>query len=167
MTTKLFLKSIGIWVLCIFYLSACTTQLTPRYDQALFTGVTQTNVKALELFAAVSAGTDMLNCGSRAQHFNQVIGNLDALSLQSKARPVPKNSVTEEVNAFLASKGVGSLAEDIAPSAVSLEHASSIIAKMKEVDCKTGLKPGAVMAFRNAFIISMDQAITYESFLAQ
>jgi citrate synthase len=45
------------WVLSIV---GCTTQLAPKYDEALFKGVTDTNVKIMELFASVSAGVSAL-----------------------------------------------------------------------------------------------------------
>jgi hypothetical protein len=150
------------WVLSIV---GCTTQLAPKYDEALFKGVTDTNVKIMELFASVSAGTDSSTCSERDNTYNSVIGSVDALALQSKARPMPKNSVTEKVNVYLESRGIGSMTGDAAPSASSLKEVSKNLSKMKEVDCKSGLTDGTVATFKNAVVISMDQAITYESFL--
>lgn len=150
------------WVLLVM---GCATQLAPKYDKALFDGVTDTNVKIMELFASVASGTESSTCGERESSYNSAIGSVDALALQSKARPVPENSVTEKVNVYLESRGVGTMVGGVAPSASALEEVSKNITKMKEVDCKTGLTDGAVAIFKNAVIISMDQAITYESFL--
>ena len=150
------------WVLSVV---GCATQLAPKYDEALFKGVTDTNVKIMELFASVSTGTDSSTCSERESSYNSVIGSVDALALQSKARPMPENSITEKVNEYLESRGVGSMTGDAAPSASALEEVSKNLTKMKEVDCKSGLTDGAVATFKNAVVISMDQAITYESFL--
>lgn len=157
--SRLFLLFWGLFIV------GCATQLAPKYDEALFKGVTETNVKIMELFASVSTGTNSSTCGERVGSYNAVIGSIDALALQSKARPIPENSVTEKVNEYLASRGIGAMTGDAAPSASSLEEVSKNLSKMKEVDCKSGLTDGAVAIFKNAVVISMDQAITYESFL--
>jgi hypothetical protein len=154
--------SMIFWVVLVV---GCATQLAPKYDEALFKGVTDTNVKIMELFASVSAGTESSTCGERESSYNSVIGSVDALALQSKARPEPENSITEKVNEYLDSRGVGTMTGGVAPSASALEEVSKNLTKMKEVDCKSGLTDGAVATFKNAVIISMDQAITYESFL--
>ncbi len=150
------------WVL---FTVGCAVQLAPKYDAAIFKGVTDTNVKIMELFASLSAGTNSNTCGERESSYNAVIGSVDALALQSKARPMPDNSVTEKVNKYLETRGISSMTSDTAPSANALEEVSKNLTKMKEVDCKSGLTDGAVAIFKNAVIISMDQAITYESFL--
>lgn len=155
-------------VLLIFWMMfivGCATQLAPKYDQALFKGVTDTNVKIMELFASVSNGTESSTCHQRLSSYNSVIGSVDALALQSKARPAPENSITEKVNTYLESRGIGAITGAEAPSALALQEVSKNLNKMKEVDCKSGLGKGVVATFKNAVIISMDQAITYESFL--
>jgi len=162
-TVKIYSKAFLIfWVM---FVAGCATQLAPKYDAALFAGVTATNVKIMELFASVSAGTDSSTCSEREKSYNSNIGSVEALALQSEARPIPENSITEKVNEYLESRGVGSMVGDAAPSARALENVSKQLTKMKEVDCKSGLTDGAVAIFKNAVIISMDQAITYESFL--
>jgi hypothetical protein len=157
----------SFFIVLIICISGCTTQLAPKYDAVLFKGLTDTNFKIMELFASVSTGTDVATCGKREGAYNAVIGSIDALALQSKARPMPENSITEKVNEYLESRGIGSMSNGEAPSASALENVSKQLAKMKEVDCKSGLKAGAVAIFKNAVIISMDQAITYESFLVR
>ncbi len=146
-------------------LLGCVKQLAPKYDAALFTGVTEVNVRIMSLFASVSAGTDSSTCEERVPLYNGIIGKVEALAMQSKARPVPENSVTDKVNAYLDSRGIGAVNDGVAPSADSLSEVSKQLSKMKQTDCKTGLKPIVVELFKNNVITSMDQAITYESFL--
>ena len=152
-------------VLLIAFMAGCAVQLAPRYDAALLDGITETNVTIMKLFASVSDGTDQATCAERVDTYNSVIGSVDALALQSRARPLPENPVIDRVNEHLDARGIPPLAGDVAPSADSLDQVSIQLVKMKEVDCKSGLGKGAVAAFKNAVIISMDQAITYESFL--
>jgi hypothetical protein len=152
-------------IFLITILTSCTVQLAPKYDAALFNGLTNANVKIMELFASVSSGTNNSTFSQRDKNYNAVIGLIDALALQSKARPIPENSITEKVNTYLESKGIAPMTDKGAPSANSLEEVSKNLSKMKEVDSKMGLKSNVVKVFKNAVIISMDQALTYESFL--
>jgi len=154
-----------IAVLISFVLSACSTTLAPSYDKALFDGVTEVNTKIMELFASLSSGTIANTFSKRENTYNSIIGKVDALALQSNARPIPENRFTKKVNLHLESRGRIKLPDDEIPSVASLEEISKNLNKMKEKDKKDGLKPGAVKAFKNAVIISIDQALTYEAFL--
>lgn len=152
-------------LLTVLMLNACATQLAPAYDKALFDGITQTNIKIMALFASVSKGTKANDFSQREKMYNDIIGNVDALALQSKARPVPQNKVTEKVNQYLQSRGVGALSDGVAPSANALEVVSKNLVKMRDTDQARGLGKDLVPVFKNAVIISMDQALTYEAFL--
>lgn len=153
------------FILFIVILAGCASQLAPKYDAALFEGLADTNVNVMELFASVSNGSVTSDCRERGDHYNSVIGALDALIIQSRARPVPDNSVVDKVNTALISRGLPAVNIDDVPTAYSLEQAAKQVTKMRQLDCSAGLKPGAISVFKNAVIISMDQAITYESFL--
>jgi hypothetical protein len=145
-------------------LTGCAVQLAPKYDAALFEGVIDTNVKIMALLATVSTGTDSSTFSQRAARYNGIIGAVDALTIQSKARPVPETAITDKVNVFLASRGLNAM-DGTAASASSLAAVSSLLTKMKALDSESGLTLGAIAVFRSGIIISMDQAITYESFL--
>lgn len=149
--------------LCFF--SSCTTQLAPKYDAAIFDSLIQTNVKIMQFFASVSEGTESTSCNQRESNYNSMIGSMNALAIQSKARPMPDNSITKKVSQVLKTKGLTALDDGVAPSASALEEVAKQLTKMKQVDCRSGLSPIVVSTFKNAVIISMDQAITYESFL--
>lgn len=160
-----FSKTKIYFLLSVIIVSGCAVQLAPRYDAALYDGIIQANVKIMELFSLVSTGTDQTTYSQRQSAYNAVIGKIDALALQSKARPLPESPVSDKVNKYLEKRGVSPIASDVAPSATALEEVSKNLVKMKETDMNSGLKVLAVAAFKNAVIISMDQAITYESFL--
>jgi hypothetical protein len=119
----------------------------------------------MELFASISAGTSAETFSEREEKYNAIIGSIDALAMQSRARPVPENKISEKVNAYLDSRGVGALSDGEAPSASSLDEVSENLVKMRDKDKVDGLKPGAIAVFKNAIVISMDQALTYEAFL--
>lgn len=149
----------------LLILGGCQTTLAPAYDAALYKGVTDANVQMMQLLASLSAGTKAADCDTRADSFNQLIGKVDALTLQSKARPMPDNKVLESINTFLANRGLAVLNNDSAPSAAALQQVSDTLSMMKVQDCKNGINAAVVPTFRNQLSISMDQAITYEAFL--
>ncbi|MFT6201052.1 MAG: hypothetical protein ACJAZJ_000229 [Candidatus Endobugula sp.] len=161
------LKLLSLVVFVALTVSGCTTQLAPKYDAALFDGVTGINVNIMSLFASVSNGSESARCIQREEKYNFIIGSVDALAIQSDARPLPKNAVIKKVNAYLSSRGLSAINSDenSAPSAYALQQVSSQLVKMKQVDCQSGLTKNVVALFKNAVTTSMDQAITYESFL--
>ncbi|QLE85298.1 hypothetical protein FLM48_09490 [Shewanella sp. Scap07] len=159
------LLSRPLLMLSLVFLTGCVAQLAPKYDQALFEGITSTNVQVMQLFASVSSGTDRKTCTERANAYNSVIGAIDALALQSKARPMPDSSSIDKINDYLSSKGFAAIVGNEPPSTNALEEVSKNLTKMKQTDCKIGLQEPVVATFKNAVSISMDQAITYESFL--
>lgn len=159
------IRTTGFIFLTALFLASCVTQLAPQYDQALFDGITETNTQTLQLFAAVSSGTSAETFSQRETTYNNLIGTIDALAMQSRARPVPKNKVTDKVNAYLESRGISGLSDSEAPSAAALEEVSKNLSKMRDTDKAGGLNPAVVAVFKNAVVISMDQALTYEAFL--
>ena len=170
--TKLLLRRSFIFLLVTF-LSACAVQLAPSYDKAVHEGIINANSKIMALFATVSLGTEANTFSQREAAYNETIGLVDALSIQAKARPVPDNKAIEKARMFLASRDADKAptndpaTEQIKeiPSAAALEQISKQLLKMKSVDHSKGLTPKLVEIFKGAVVISMDQALTYESFL--
>lgn len=147
------------------FLTACTTMLAPNYDKAIVDGLVSVNQKTMELFASVSSGTSNSDYKKREDTYNSIIGSIDALAIQAKARPIPKNKITEKVNEYLRSRGVDVLEGEDAPSATALEKISETITKMRDTDKKQGVTVLEVQAFKGQAVIYFDQALTYESFL--
>ena len=145
--------------------SACATTLAPSYDKAIFDSLTQTNTSLMELFSSVSSGTNKSTFDERKDKYNKLVGSLDALVIQARARPIPKNKVTDKVNKYLESRGVNILDGENAPSAIAIEGLSKTIVKMRDTDEKQGVTSFEVSAFKGQVVIYMDQALTYESFL--
>lgn len=147
------------------FLTACTATLAPNYDKAIVDGLVSANQKSMEIFASTSSGTSNGDYDKREKQYNSLIGSIDALAIQAKARPVPKNNVTEKVNKYLHSRGIEALEGEDAPSATALEKISETITKMRDTDKKQGLTAFEVKAFKGQTVIYLDQALTYESFL--
>ncbi|AJY50439.1 hypothetical protein [Halomonas sp. KO116] len=147
------------------FLTACATMLAPNYDKAIVDGLVSVNQKTMELFASVSSGTSNSDYKKREDTYNSIIGSIDALAIQAKARPIPKNKITEKVNEYLRSRGVDVLEGEDAPSATALEKISETITKMRDTDKKQGVTALEVQAFKGQSVIYFDQALTYESFL--
>ncbi len=147
------------------FISGCATQLAPKYDIALYQGISNANAKVMELFAWLASGSEAASFSKREAIYNATIGLIDALIIQAKARPMPDSTLVKKINSYLEQRGMSALSDAASPSATALETLSSTLVKMKELDKASGLKPKLVALFKNAAVISMDQALTYESFL--
>ena len=147
------------------FISGCATQLAPKYDIALFQGMSNANTKVMELFAWLAPGSKASSFTRREPIYNATIGQIDALIIQAKARPVPSSTLVKKIDDYLRKRGMSVLIGTESPSASALETLSKMLVKMKGLDRTSGLKPKVVALFKNSAIISMDQALTYESFL--
>jgi len=145
--------------------SACVTQLAPDYDRALVERLNTTNVALMEFFASTSPGVKQTSFAERKKTYDSLIGQLDALTIQARSRPIPENAVTEKVNAALEKRGVQILDDGDTPSATALEKISEAMVKMRDTDLKQGVTPIEVAAFKGLASIYMDQAMTYENYL--
>lgn len=161
------LLSLWLTALAVFSLSACTTQLAPPYDKAIADGLVSVNQQAMTLFASASSGTAADTYAQRDSTYNNLIGCLDALALQAKSRPVPKTRVNEKIKTLLGKRGISLPATGDAPSAAALEQISITLAKMRDTDKKQGITAFEVAAFKGQVVIYLDQALTYENFLAR
>ena len=159
----------ALWIISFLFLSACATTLAPSYDQAIVNGLQSTSQKLMQFFASTTSGTTSGTARAafddRQVTYDNIIGSLDALVIQARARPIPKNSVTERVNAALEKRGVRVLDGDDAPSASAMQEISKTMVKMRDTDRKQGVTAFEVLAFRNQVEIYLDQAITYETYL--
>lgn len=154
----------GIAIGLVLAVGACTTQLAPLYDQALVEGLTSTNAKTMELMASAVGGTTKETFANRENHYNQVIGSLDALALQAAARPAPTNSLGAAINRTGRESGVSDESQVI-PSSTALNEISKTVARMRQIDKKQGVTGVEVQAFKGQVLIYMDQALTYEAAL--
>lgn len=146
-------------------ITACATTLAPSYDKAIVDGLNTVNRQMMEHFASTSAGTNNSDFDKRKRSYDSIIGRVDALAIQAKARPIPKNKITEKVNKYLSKRGVDILEGEDAPSATALEKISETITKMRDTDKKQGVTAMEVKAFRGQAVTYLDQALTYENFL--
>ncbi|HLZ66295.1 MAG TPA: hypothetical protein VKQ29_08695 [Aliidongia sp.] len=149
--------------------TACTTQLAPAYDQAISDGLIAANKDVQTLFATIGPGVGKETYPARADAYNNVIGELNALEIQAKARPIPDSIGLTEANKILSANGISQLTNDPKftnyPSARSIDDASLTIATMRAADQKAGLHGDEIKAFQNQTSIFLMQAITYENFL--
>lgn len=154
-------------VFCLLILSACTTRLAPPYDKAIADGLVSVNQQAMTLFTSVSSGTNKDTYTQRDSAYNNLIGSLDALTLQAKSRPVPKTSVNKKIKELLGKRGITLPESGDVPSAAALEQISITLVKMRDTDKKQGVTSFEVAAFKGQAVIYLDQALTYENFLAR
>jgi hypothetical protein len=157
---------VSLIIACFAFLSACTVTLAPNYDDELYRGITNLNLKVLTLFAAVPANGD--SCDDQLDSYNEAIGLSGALAMQSRARPMPDNKIISKLAELLKSskhKGAFDLTDE-PPSVASLTLIEEQLTKMKREHCDTGsIGNISKQLYKNTIETSMDQAISYEAFL--
>ncbi|WP_452223230.1 hypothetical protein [Lacinutrix chionoecetis] len=153
-----------ILAISFLLLANCKTYLAPSYDQTIVDKSTEATTKTFQFFASIAGGTDKTNFFNREDTYNALIGQFETLKLLAKARPVPSNKTTQNINKLLIEKNKPTSTDDY-PSAFAFNRIVENLVKMKETDQKSGLKPFVIQAFKGEITIFLDQAITYESFL--
>ena len=159
-----YIRTTATLVVLALIMAGCV-QLAPKYDAKLYSDLTNVNAELLGFFSSVSMGTDKNSFSDRAGNYHSLIGKIDALAMQSGTRPMPDSKAIKKINEYLSSQDKTVLFDSKPPSVYSLQEISDNLNRMKKQDEDSGLKPGAVALFKNAVVISMDQALTYESFL--
>ena len=76
-------------LLLVLLAGACTIKLVPDYDQSILDGLGKVDDAAQLLFAAISGGSSKSDFAKEDGTYSQLIGEVNALSLQAKARPEP------------------------------------------------------------------------------
>jgi hypothetical protein len=83
----------------------------------------------MTLFASAANGLAKESYGARADTYNMLIGSLDALEIQAKARPVPKTKNIVAVNTWLEKRGLPAVTDDEVPSATAIGKISATLKK--------------------------------------
>jgi len=151
-----------------FIFSNCSTNLAPKYDQAILNGINATTKEMMELFSSVAQGGSSSDFSKREQKYNSIIGSIQALKIQLNARPMPNNKmlkkIREKVNEALTKRGLKEISDEV-PSLGALNEIEKNIINMRETDKAEGLKQLAVDAYKGGIVLYLDQFITYENFL--
>lgn len=165
MVKKLHSRQPLILMALIFMLTGCATKLAPNYDRALVEGLTKSNMAVMGFLALVSEGSQKDTFDQRKKQYANLIGRFDALEIQAKARPVPKQPIIDKMNDYLSKRGIPIPDDSDTPSASAIAKISETLVKMKDTDQKQGITTFEVQAFKNQITVYLDQALTYESFL--
>ncbi|MGV6808818.1 MAG: hypothetical protein ACWA5U_02980 [bacterium] len=147
-------------------LSACSASLAPNYNKVVVDGLISHSESLMTLFATIAGGTQTKTFPQRAPNYARLIGQLDALTIHARARPVPNKKLLNTVNQYLQDRDQQPfmVMSDI-PSVGALEKINQVLLKMRDTDKKQGLTAFEVAAFKGIVVIHLDQALTYENFL--
>lgn len=150
-------------------LSACMVQLAPSYDSAIVDGLNGANQDIQLLFAQIGTLTDPAGFPARKPQYDKIVGELGAVELQIRTRPIPKPAAIKKAAAAIQRLNIGGVTVDpnfsAYPSARAVHDLQGTIVKMEEVDEKSGLRGAAVAAFQNQAVTFLTQAMTYENYL--
>jgi hypothetical protein len=155
----------ALLLLVFLNLSGCSVKLVPDFSQNIVDQIVSVDQDMMTFFSSVSEGTQHDDFPARQEKYDRIIGSLDALSLQIRARPVPDSKVRNKINDFLNKRGSAPLADSLYPSAEAIENIAKQIRKMKSEDKIKDLTETVIELFKNAVVISADQALTFENFL--
>ena len=152
-------------VMVVGVLTGCAVKLAPDYDKSIIDGLGNLNQEIMTFFASVSNGTKAQTFSEREATYNAIIGKLDALKIQSDARPTPQPYILQVF-------GIGQSLEDPegieqleAPTGGIVATMNETMTKMRDTDRLQGVTALEVQAFKGNITISMDQVLTYEKAL--
>jgi hypothetical protein len=153
----------------IALLSGCAAQLAPSYDQSVLDGLIYSNKSVQIFFASVGTGVDASTYQQRADTYSNLIGNLNALGLQARSRPLPPLDYLSKVEGLIQKAGgptnPGDPKISSYPSERAVMDASRSLQAMQSMDQAGGLRGGELQALENQTSTYLSQAITYETFL--
>lgn len=163
-TRQGFLKYLAVALLLSSFTS-CMQKLAPSYNKDIVSAIVSANKETLELLASVDKGTTKATFGERNDKYNKIIGAFGSIASQVRARPIPNSKFKEKVNAILEKNKILALANSDYPSYESINEVIKNLVKMRDEDEKDNIPKGTIDAFKGAIDISINQALTYESFL--
>jgi hypothetical protein len=157
---------LALWViLAAVLLGGCAMKLAPDYDKAIFDGLTKANEDAMKLFASVPTAP----FSKREDGYNSVIGELNAVLVQIKARPMPTPPrFAVSFLSFFGDRNAPQQAGDpLAPPTVgAVNTLIKIMTTARNDDLRGRLANRDALAFvKDAFATQMAQALVYEKAL--
>ncbi|HUH84080.1 MAG TPA: hypothetical protein VLX85_05695 [Stellaceae bacterium] len=142
---------------------ACTIKLAPDYDQSILDGLGKVNDNAQVFFAAIAGGSSKSDFVKEDATYSQLIGEVNALALQAKARPEPPPPA---ILAWLSSRQPTDQPLQLkTPTPDILNNLAKTLADMRKQNQKAGLAADDVVDFKMSFDQKMSQALTYEKAL--
>lgn len=121
--------------LTLLLFTSCTIQLAPEYDPALASSVRDVNRDVMSLYSATSMGASPDTFPQRTDRYDKIIGQLDALALQSQSRPVPDSALRTRVEQYMKSRG-----DYPPPLSAEDERRLAEIAQHMAISCASKLK---------------------------
>lgn len=141
----------------------CAIKLAPDFDKAIFDGLTKANEDAMKLFASTSTRP----FSKRAKAYDDVVGELNAVQVQIKARATPSApSLLLRIPGVSGNKMTQQEISDalVPPTAADVDTLVKIMITAKNEDQKGRLK-GRIDFLMEAYAIQMAQALAYEKAL--
>ena len=144
------------------FLSACTIQLAPAFDQRIVDDLQAASEAALVQYATVSGGSDKSKFPEMEDDYNQLIGKLDAVRLMSQSRYFPASPTRGLFRRFDPVANIKKSEDYEAPSVRSLTGMVTTLTALRDKHHDAGLTRGYVATSKNQFETYLDQAMTYE-----
>src|SRR5882757_3465927 len=85
-------RSFCIFLALLVITASCTVQLSPAFDQATYTRLTDLNVRTETLFSSLSKGGTATDFASYKPIYDELIGGFSAARMATETRQVPTTS---------------------------------------------------------------------------
>ncbi|MBZ9662944.1 hypothetical protein LB523_28235 [Mesorhizobium sp. ESP-6-4] len=151
--------------------SGCSIQLSPAYDQATFTSISDLNVKTETLFASLSQGGTAGDFAKYKATYDQLIGGFTAARITTASRDVPAPSQRVLTMAHLNGVCGNDASNCVNPTPHHLDQVINVLTKMRDVHQSGGLKGNLVTGsngiggFKYQYETEMSRILVFESAL--
>lgn len=158
-------------ILIALAISGCAIQLSPAYNQATFTSISDLNVKTETLMAAVSQGGTGGDFAKYKATYDQLIGGFSAARMQTASRDVPAPSQRVLKIAHLDSVCGNDPTNCVNPTPHHLDQVIKVLTKMRDVHQSGELKgylvtgSNGIGGFKYQYEIEMTRILLFESAL--
>ena len=153
---------VGLWAMAL-WLAACTAQLSPPFDQAIYDKVVGLNEQTETLYASLSNGGSAGSFAAKAADYDAVIGGFSALRLQIAARPVP-SGISGGLGPLAAVCG-SAPADCIDTTTHHLDKIVSFLTAQRDLHQRGKLTAGLVALNKGQYEAEMNPILTFETAL--
>ncbi|UCI07378.1 hypothetical protein [Mesorhizobium sp. B1-1-8] len=158
-------------ILIALVLSSCAIQLSPAYNQATFTSISDLNVKTETLMASLSQGGTAGDFAKYKATYDQLIGGFSAARMETASRDVPAPSQRVLKIAHLNSVCGNDPTNCVNPTPHHLDQVIKVLTKMRDIHQSGELKGNFVTGsngiggFKYQYEIEMSRILVFESAL--
>ena len=146
-------------------LAACSIQLSPQFNKAIYDRVIDLNVQTETLFAGLAMGGTAADFRTEAVRYDDIIGGFSALRMQIAPRSVPNTNLRSLGLGSLTALCAGTPAVCVDATGHHLDKIIALLTSQRDAHQRGKLTAGLVVGFKGQYEIEMSPVLTYETAL--